>query len=360
LTILISLPFGVYGTKRSVEKNIACRAGSEEIDQGFHPMKAVVLRRFGAPDVLEVADVPQPSPKPGEVLVRVEAAGVNYFETLMREDRYGFSPTLPVVPGVEVAGVVEEVSGDASILVGSRVAVPLFAVGATGGYAQFVAVDSEAVHPISDDVSCEEAVALMVQGLTALHAVRRADPAGKTILVLAAAGGVGSLIIQLARRRGARKIIAAAGSERKLDVSRALGADAGAIYGDAGWGAAVEAAADGERVDIVYDFVGGFSGGYLPSLGPQGEVLFGALGRVDLDHAALNVMVAQNQSLRGIALIPLLTPENLKADLAELFALSAKDEIKAPVGGRYALDDVAAAHRAIETRATTGKVILLP
>ena len=324
-------------------------------------MKAVLLRRFGGPDVLEVVEVPKPSLNPGEVLIRVKAAGVNYFETLMREGRYGFSPTLPIIAGVEVAGVVEEASGDARVSVGSRVAVPLFAIGATGGYAQFIAVDSQQTYPVPDDVAFEEAAALMVQGLTALHAVRRADPAHKKILVLAAAGGVGSLVVQLARRRGARKIIAAAGSERKLDVARALGADAGVIYSGAGWGAAVEAAADGEQVDIVYDFVGGgFSSEYLPALAPQGELLFGAVGRADVDYRALNVMIEQNQSLKGIALIPLLTPENLKADLATLFALSAADELKTQVGARYALDEIAAAHRAIGTRATIGKVILLP
>jgi NADPH2:quinone reductase len=106
-------------------------------------MKAVLLHRFGGPDVLKVVEVPRPSLNPGEVLIRVKAAGVNCFETLMREGRYGFSPTLPIIPGVEVAGVVEEASGDARVSVGSRVAVPLFAIGATGGYAQFIAVDSQ-------------------------------------------------------------------------------------------------------------------------------------------------------------------------------------------------------------------------
>jgi NADPH2:quinone reductase len=324
-------------------------------------MKAVLLRRFGGPDVLEIVEVPKPSLGPGQVLVRVMAAGVNYFETLMREDRYGFSPTLPIVPGVEVAGVVEETNGNTGISVGSRVAVPLFANGATGGYAQFVAIDSRWAHLIPDTVSFEAAAALMVQGLTALHAVRRANPAGKTILVLAAAGGVGSLIVQLARQRGARKIIAAAGSERKLGVARDLGADAGVVYSGAGWGAAVEASADGGRVDLVYDFVGGgFSSDYLPALAPQGKVLFGALGRADIDHRALNVMIGENQSMKGIALIPLLTPENLKTDLSKLFGLAAAGELKLTIGGRYALDEIAEAHRAMDARATIGKVILLP
>jgi NADPH2:quinone reductase len=324
-------------------------------------MKAVLLRRFGGPDVLEVVDVPKPSLQPGKVLIRVKAAGVNYFETLMRENRYGFSPGLPITLGVEVAGVVEEAGGDACIPVGTRVAVPLFAQGATGGYAQFIAVDSQAAHPIPDGLSFEEAAALMVQGLTALHAVRRGDPAGKTVLVLAAAGGVGSLLVQLARRRGARKIVAAAGSERKLEVARALGADAGVVYTGAGWGAALSAAAGGDQIELVYDFVGGrLSAEYLPKLAPRGELLFGALGRADLDHSALNALIGQNQSLKGLALIPLLTPENLRDDLAELFALSTAEGLRVPIGARYPLDEVSAAHQAIEARETIGKIVLQP
>jgi NADPH2:quinone reductase len=325
------------------------------------PMKAVMLRRFGGPEVLEIIHVPKPALRPGEVLIRVKAAGVNYFETLMREDRYGFSPTLPMIPGVEIAGVVEEAGEDAGLAVGARVAVPLFALGVSGGYAEFVAVSAPAVHPIPDGLPFESAVGLMVQGLTALHALRRAPPTNKAVLIPAAAGGVGSLLAQLARRHGARKIIAAASSEEKLDVARTLGADTGTRYGGAGWGAALKAATDGEGVDIVYDFVGGaLSGDYLPVLAPRAEVLFGALGRADIDRNALNAMIGQNQSLRGLALIPLLTLENLKADLAELFALTAGSELKVLIGARYGLDEVATAHRAIEARQTTGKIVLMP
>jgi NADPH2:quinone reductase len=201
----------------------------------------------------------------------------------------------------------------------------------------------------------------MVQGLTALHALRRAPSTNKSVLIPAAAGGVGSLLAQLARRHGARKIIAAASSEEKLDVARTLGADTGTLYGGAEWGAALKAATGGEGIDIVYDFVGGaLSGDYLPVLAPRAEVLFGALGRADIDRNALNAMIGQNQSLRGLALIPLLTPENLKADLAELFALATGNELKVLIGARYGLDEVATAHRAIEARQTTGKIVLMP
>jgi NADPH2:quinone reductase len=325
------------------------------------PMKAVVIRRFGGPEVLEIVDVAKPLLRPGEVLVRVKAAGLNYFEILMRENRYGFSPALPMIPGVEVAGIVEEADTDVGLAVGSRVAVPLFAIGASGGCAEFVAIDASAAHPIPDDLPFDFAVALMVQGLTALHAVRRSAPADKSVLIPAAAGGVGSLLVQLAQRYGARRVVAAVGSEQKRNVARSLGADTAMLYGSAGWGAALRAATDGGGIDIVYDFVGGMLvGEYLPAVAPKGEVLFGALGRADIDRQALNTMIGQNQSVKGMALIPLLTPENLKADLAELFTLAARRELQVLIGARYALGEVATAHRVIEARNTTGKTVLLP
>jgi NADPH2:quinone reductase len=324
-------------------------------------MKSVLLRRLGGPEVLEIADVPRPCVRSGEVLVRVKASGVNYFEILMRKGSYASRPPLPMALGVEVAGIVEEAGENAGIAVGSRVAVPLFASGLGGGYAQFVAVDARMAHPIPDGLSFEKAAALLVQGLSALHAVRRVSPQGRTVLIPAAAGGVGSLLVQLARRHGARRIIAAVGAEWKLSAALALGADAGLVYQGAGWGATLRAITDGKGVDAVYDFVGGkFSDEYLPELAPQGELLFGALGRADLRPDALNALIGQSQTLRGMALIPLLTQENVKSDLAELFRLAADDQLQVPIGARYRLDEAAAAHRAMEERETIGKVILLP
>jgi NADPH2:quinone reductase len=324
-------------------------------------MKAVLLRRLGGPEVLELVDTPTPAVQTGEILVRVKAAGVNYFEVLLRQGRYASNPPLPLPLGVEIAGVVEKAGGHAGIAVGSRVAVPLFAAGLSGGYAQFVAVDARLAHAIPDGLSFEKAAALLVQGLSALHAVKRVAPKDKTVLIPAAAGGVGSLLVQLARRGGARRIIAAAGSERKLAIARALGADSGVVYQGAGWGAMLEAEASGVGIDVVYDFVGGgLSDAYLPVLAPQGELLFGALGRADFRPEALNTLIGQNQTLKGMALVPLLTPENLKTDLAQLFALAVDGRLQVSIGAQYALEDAAQAHRAMEARETTGKVILLP
>jgi len=326
-------------------------------------MKAVQLSRFGPPDVLEIIEVPAPVPAPGEVLVRVRASGVNFFEVLMRQDRYAVTPELPMIFGVEVAGVVEELGENVgSIEMGARVAVPMFAIGrGSGGYAEYVAVDAASVVMLPDGLSFEDAVALMIQGLTALHLIRQSPPKDRTVLVNAAAGGVGSLLVQLAKRAGARRVIAAASTQEKRDLARSLGADVAIDYTASDWAGRVRDVTGGMGADIVYEFVGGaLTRASLDALAPLGELVFGALGRFDLDATDLERMFTENQSLRGFALLPLLTPANLKTDLAELFEQAAGGELKILRGGSYPLGHAAEAHRAIEERRTTGKVVLIP
>ncbi|MBN8941899.1 MAG: zinc-binding dehydrogenase [Rhizobiales bacterium] len=324
-------------------------------------MKAVQLSRFGAPDVLDIIDIPAPVAGPGQALIRVRAAGVNFFEVLMRADRYAVTPDLPMMLGVEVAGVVEALGDGAALPIGARVAIPLFAAGRAGGYADYVAVEAASAVPLPEGLSFDDACALMVQGLTALHLVQRSRPEGKTVQVTAAAGGVGSLLVQLAKRAGARRVIAAASSPAKRDLALALGADAAIAPGGAGWAAALGEATGKAGLDIVYDFVGGaLTSACLDELAPGGELVFGALGRLDLDTARLETVFARNQSLRGFALLPLLTPTNLRPDLEELFTLAADGALQVVKGGGYPLGAVAEAHRAMESRATTGKVVLVP
>jgi NADPH2:quinone reductase len=326
-------------------------------------MQAIQLSRFGGPEMLEPVDVPTPAAGPGEALVRIRAAGVNFFETLLRQDRYAVTPKLPMIPGVEVAGVVEALGpGVAASLLGARVAVPMFAFGrGAGGYAEFVAIDAAALVPLPDGLAFEDAAALMVQGLTALHMLRQSPPRGRTVLVTAAAGGVGSLLVQLAKRAGADRVVAAAGTAEKLELARSLGADAGVDYGRPGWAAAVLDATGGKGADTVYDAVGGaVATACLDALAPGGELVFGAVNRCDLGSAELERMIAKNQSWRGFALLPLLAPATARADLAELFGLAAGGGLTVVRGGRYPLAQAAAAHAALEGRRTTGKVVLVP
>jgi NADPH2:quinone reductase len=322
-------------------------------------MRTVEFDRFGPPDVLKVVDVPTPEPRPGAVLVRVKAAGVNFFEVLMRADRYAVTPSLPMAPGAEAAGVIEAVGENVDVsLRGERVAVPLFASGRAGGYAEYVEIDAGSVVRLPDRIGFDEAVALMVQGLTALHLVRRSAPQGKAVLVHAAAGGVGSLLLQLARREGAKVVLATAGSDEKRSLALSLGADGVFDYTLPGWSKSITT---NGWVDLVYDTVGGnVTKSSLEALAPCGELVFAALGRFTLGPDEISRMLDRNQSLKGFALLPLISPEGLRRDLSELFSLASSGGLTIPPVTHFALHDAAAAHAALEARRIPGKAVLVP
>ncbi|MES2270184.1 MAG: zinc-binding dehydrogenase [Pseudomonadota bacterium] len=331
-------------------------------------MKAIQLRRFGNPDVLDYIDVPTPVPGPGEVLVQVHAAGVNFADTLMRQDRYAITPPLPAILGSEVAGTIAALGVDVdanTIAIGTRVAAPLFAANISlGGYAEFVVVPVDYIVPLPDNVSFDQATALMVQGLTAAYLIKQVPPAGKTVLATGAAGGVGSFLVQLARQAGARHIVAAASSEQKLAFTRSLGADVGIDYTDPHWTVSLNAALGGAGPDIIYESVGGtITMDGLAALAPLGQmVIYGAL---NIQQFALGVpdllgLIFKNQSITGFALVPLLTPGSLKRELGALFDDAAQGLLTVTIGGVYPLADAADAHRALEARNTIGKLILVP
>lgn len=329
-------------------------------------MKAVQVSRFGGPEVLEIVETPTPMPGTGQVLIRVHAAGVNFAETLMRQNRYAVTPQLPTVLGTEVAGTIDALGdGVSGMAIGARVAAPLFATGMYfGGYADYVLIDAALVAPLPDALSFAEATALMVQGLTALYLTKQAPPEGKTVLINAAAGGVGSLLVQLAKRKGAKIVIAAASTAQKLDFARSLGADAGGDYTQANWVEQARAASGGNGPDIIYESVGGaVTKACLDALAPLGElVVYGALNiqGFQLGVPELLGLIFKNQSVTGFAFAPLLTPESLKKSLAELFDLAARGELKVTIGGTYPLERAADAHRALEGRRTIGKLVLVP
>jgi len=282
----------------------------------------------------------------------------------MRENRYALTPVLPAILGHEVAGVIESTGNEvAGLAVGTRVAAPLFAAGVWfGGYAEYVVIDSNVVVPLPDALSFDEAAALMVQGLTALYLTKQAPPRGKSVLVNAAAGGVGTLLVQLARRAGARTVVAAASTDHKLDIARGLGADAVVNYTHDDWVEQVRAVTGGAGADIIYESAGGeVTTAGLEALAPLGEiVIYGAL---NIQSFALGVpellrLIFGNQSVTGFALAPLLTAEGLRSGLTELFELAVNGRLQVRIGGRFALDRVADAHRALEGRRTTGKIVL--
>ena len=329
-------------------------------------MRTVQMSRFGGPEVFEVIETPIPMPGPGQVLVRVYAVGVNLSETLMRQNRYAVTPELPAILGNEVAGVIEALgAGVGRLAVGARVVAPLFATGAfVGGYAEYVLIDAGFVAPLPDALSFEVATALMIQGLTALYLIKQVPPQGKTVMVSAAAGGVGSLLVQLANRAGAKTVIAAASTTEKLDFARSLGTHAGVNYTRADWVEQARAASGGAGPDIIYESVGGaVTNAGLKALAPLGQlVIYGALNiqSFQLRVPELLGLIFKNQSVTGFAFAPLLTPDGLKAGLAELFDLAVRGQIKVTISGTFPLEHAAEAHRALEGRRTTGKLVLVP
>ena len=319
-------------------------------------MRQVQFSRFGGPEVLDIVSRPIPRPGRQQALIQVRAAGINFFETLLRENRYAITPELPFVPGVEVAGTVVAAGDGVSLPVGARVAVPLFAYGASGGYSEYVLVDAAHVIPLPGDLPFETATALMVQGLTALVMVSEIPPRDKTVLITAAAGGVGSLLIQLAKRAGARTVIAAASASSKLAMARDLGADVVVDYTRTTWTDEIPAP------DIIYESVGGdVTPACLRALAPGGQlVIYGALNiqRFALGVDELKTLIFKNQSLTGFLLAGCRTPDQLASDLKELFDLATRGELTVTIGGAYPLDRVADAHRALTARSTTGKLVL--
>lgn len=329
-------------------------------------MKAVQFGRFGGPEVLEVVDVPAPVAGPNDLVVRVRAAGVNLSDTLMRENRYAVSPPLPAIPGNEVVGEVVEVGRDVrGFARGDRVALSLFAAGlSVGGYAELVAAEARFATRIPSELTDEEAVALMVQGLTALALTRHTPVAGKTVLVSAAAGGVGGLLLQLLKQAGARRVIALASTPEKRALTLGLGADAAVDYTAPGWTEQVLALTDGAGPDVVLESVGGaVTGAALSVLAPRGVmVVYGALNiqRFSLGVPELLQLIFQNQSVLGFALVTLLTAETLRADLELLFRRARDGSLRTRIGGRFSLADAASAHRALQSRQTAGKLVLVP
>lgn len=250
-------------------------------------------------------------------------------------------------------------------MVGQRVAGALFAAGAHfGGYAEYAVVEAMYVVPLPAALSFEDATALMVQGLTAAFLVKQAPPKDKTVLVNAAAGGVGSMLVQLARRGGAKAVIAGASTTEKIAFARSLGADAGVDYTRSGWSDDLRAATGGLGPDIIYESVSGaITAACLDALAPLGRmVIYGALNIQDFNLGVPELLnlIFKNQSLAGFALAPLLTPQSLQEELTNLFDLAARGALTVSLGGIFPLVRVADAHRALEDRGTTSKLVLVP
>ncbi|MCX5045171.1 quinone oxidoreductase [Aldersonia sp. NBC_00410] len=321
-------------------------------------MRAIQVSENGGPDVLLLADVPDPQVGPGKLLVRVEASGVNFIDTYYRTGAY--QRPLPYVAGEEGSGVVEAVGDDVTgFAVGDRVA----SASATGSYAELVAIDAAAAVPVPDGVGAPEAASALLQGMTAhylLESVYRPEP-GETVLVHAGAGGVGAMLTQLAVARGVR-VITTVSTDEKEELSRTAGAAEVLRYGD-DLADRVRELTSGEGVAAVYDGVGATTfDASLASLRVRGTLaLFGAAsGKVDpVDPQRLNS--AGSVLLTRPKLADFVRDrEELLWRAGDVFAAVADKTLTVRIGASYPLAEAAQAHRDLEGRKTTGSIVLLP
>ena len=315
-------------------------------------MRAVWLKGFGGPEVLVAGEAPDPVPGPGQVLVEVAFANITFVETQARAGGFNpFGTKPPLIPGNGVGGVVRGAGeGVDASLAGTRVVTGL---NGSGGYAELAVAEAAQLFPVPEGLALDDAVALLADGRTATLMLEAGAPRpGERVLVEAAAGGVGSLAVQLAKAAGAR-VVAAAGGERKTGVARDLGADVTVDYTLPDWADRVRAETGG--VDVVLDGVGGdigrtafellVSGGRMVSYGlAAGE--WAGIGQEQA--AARGVTLARSQP----------TPERIREATRSALEEAAAGRLRPVIGQRFPLERAADAHAAIESRATVGKTLL--
>jgi NADPH2:quinone reductase len=313
-------------------------------------MRAIQISQFGGPEVLKVVELPDPVAADGFVLLDVDTAGVNYADTHQVEDSYLSKSTLPLVPGSEVVGRGPD---------GKRVAA--FAM--EGGYAEKASVHPAMSFPVPDGVSDGQALALMVQGLTAWHLLRTSTHLvkGESVVVHAAAGGVGTIAVQLAKAWGAGRVIAVASSDDKRALATELGADVTVDAGAADLKAALEEANGGRKVDIVLEMVGGPTfDASLAALAPFGRLAtFGMASRTPPKPVNAGELMSRSRAVIGFWLAHCFTrPEMLQGPMAELLSMVADGSLRPIVGGTYPLSEAHRAHEDLRSRRSTGKLVL--
>ncbi|HPH18312.1 MAG TPA: zinc-binding dehydrogenase [Haliscomenobacter sp.] len=323
--------------------------------------KQVLISAYGAPEVLTLVEADVPQPKSGEVIIQTEAIGVNYSDTLRRRNQYFMPTPLPYVLGSEVVGEI--------IAVGEGVGAP-YTVGARvlailpygGGYAECVTAQAQYCIPIPPHLDAKAATAIFVQGSTAQLMISQLakDLKGKSVLVNAAAGGVGSLLVQLAKMGGA-KVFAASSSDQKLEVAKVNGADVLINYSKPNWGIELKNLNDGKGVDLAFEMVGGeVYDETVKSLAPGGQLIIygcasGIQGTVHPEY-----FVDENLSQIGFNLAHFITHQTAvwQEALGAVIGMVANGQLHISTPHTFLLRDAAEAHRQIESRKTTGKVVL--
>ena len=322
-------------------------------------MKAIQIQQTGGPEVMQLVDLPVPQPKPNEAVVKIAAAGVNFIDVYNREGRY--KQQVPFVLGQEAAGTVSAVGSDVrSIAVGDRVAYTM----SLGGYAEYAAVAADRLVKIPDGVSERAAAAAVLQGMTAHYLAHDTYPLkkGETALVHAAAGGVGLLLVQMAHNIGAR-VIATVSTEEKAQLARAAGADDVILYTQSDFETETKRITGGRGVDVVYDSVGKttFDKG-LNLLRPRGMMVLyggssGAVAPIDPLVLTQKGSIFLTRPSLGHYII---TSEDLQRRMGAVFAMIREGKLKLRIEHVYPLSEAQQAHRDLEGRKTTGKLLLIP
>jgi NADPH2:quinone reductase len=315
-------------------------------------MRAIQMTEFGGPEVLKLAELPVPEPGPGEVLIRVSRAGLNFADTHTRTNSYVQKATLPLVPGGEVAGVREDTGERVVALVGS------------GGYAEYAIAPAELSFPIPDGIDDGTALALVIQGTTAWHLYRTSARVGEgeSVVVHGAAGGVGSLAVQLGHALGAGRVIATASSEEKRSLALELGADIAVDPAADGLTERLIEANEGALVDVVFEMSGGavFDASYR-ALAPFGRIVAYGIATSEPNEVGTGSLLRHSRAVVGFYLFHCVERPGMFTDaLAELFARAGRGELRAVVGQTYPLAQAAQAQTDLRERRTTGKLLLDP
>jgi NADPH:quinone reductase len=315
-------------------------------------MKAIQITEFGGPEVLKLVELPTPEPAEDEVLIEVSRAGLNFADTHKRTNSYLAPTELPLIPGGEVAGIRTDT--------GERVV----ALTDVGGYAQFATAPKSLTFPIPDGVDDETALALLLQGLTAWHLYKTCARIqdGDSVVVHSAAGGVGSLAVQLGKPLGAGRVIATASTDDKRKLAIELGADAATDASPENLKDRLIEANGGRKVDVVFEMAGGrvFEES-LQALAPFGRLVTYGIASGEQNEVTTGHLMRRSRGVIGFWLMHCIGhPEMVDDALTDLFARAARNEIKAVVGGTYPLGEAAQAQQDLQGRKTTGKLLLDP
>ena len=313
-------------------------------------MKAIQITEFGGPESMHLVDLADPTPGPGQELIEVTSIGINYADTHQTENSYLTQQVLPMIPGLEVVGIAN----------GRRVVSPVDG----GGYAQKVVAYSAAMIEIPAGVTDEQALCMLVQGTTAWHILKTLGHVkpGETVVIHAAAGGVGTIAIQLAKLWGA-KVIAVASSESKRALAKSLGADVVIDSNPDNLLTAIREANGGKRVDLVLEMVGGKTfDASLEALAQFGRlVTFGMASRTAPTPLHPGSLMTGTKTISGFWLTPLFGNKEMLDDVvAELFSLIIEGKLKPVIGATFGLSQATQAHQAMLARETTGKITLNP